>query len=186
MAARRAFGRMRTRISLGRISLGALALVLLATGAAAVMLSCDQQRTGAAPLASVIPTPVVTGAPAVATSAATKIFAVIKPAGDPAHVLVARATERRPGGPETLVPVRVQPYAALSLAPGAIIRITAPLYPGNLTDWVTGAQVTPEQFTADARQAEARYGPLPDRARMFYLWLDPQGRVIRMQHYFTP
>jgi hypothetical protein len=183
MADQRAFARSRARVSLGRVSLGALALVLLAIGAAAVMLSCDQQLTGAAPMAHTTQT---TPAAPTAAPSATRIFAVVEPAGDPAHVLVARAAERRPGGPETLVPVHVQPYVTLPLAPGAVIRITAPLYPGNLTDWVAGAQVTPERFTAYARQAEARYGPLPDRARMFHLWLDPQGRVIRMQHYFTP
>lgn len=169
---RRASARMFTRVSLG-----VLALVLLATGAAALLLSCDQQRTRAAPL---------TGATPSGTPSATEIFALVKPDSRPAQVLVARATEHQPGGPETLVPVNVQPYKALQLAPGAIIRITAPLYPGPLTDWVKGIQVTPEQFNSYARQAESKYGPLPDRARMFHLWLDPQGRVRGMQHYFTP
>ena len=156
-----------------RVLLSVCALALLVVAAAAFMVSCGQQRPRAAPMSA-------------ATPAATELFAVIKPGGTPGQVLVARATEYQPGGPETLVPVHVQPYRAMRLAPGAVIRITAPLYPGVLTDWIKGAQVTPQQFDADARQAEARWGPLPDRAHMFHLTLDAQGRVSRMQHYFSP
>lgn len=159
-----------------RVVLSVCSLALLVIGTAMFMVSCGEQQPRAAPMsASVAGTP-----------AGTELFAVIKPGGTPGQVLVAWATEYQPAGPETLVPVHVQPYKAMQLAPGAVIRITAPLYPGPLTDWIKGAQVTPEQFDTDARQAEARWGPLPDRAHMFHLTLDPQGRVSGMQHYFSP
>jgi hypothetical protein len=175
-----------------RLSLGAFALVLLVTGAAAFLLSCGQQRTRAAPMTASTPSAVLGSAPDTApgaptgTPSASEIFAVVKPGGSPTQVLVAPAAEHQPGGPETLVPVNIKPYRPLPLAPGAVIRITAPLYPDPLADWVKGAQVTPEQFNTDARQAEARYGPLPDRAHMFHITLDAQGRVTRMLHYFSP
>src|ERR1700754_14298 len=66
--------------------------------------------------------------------AASKIFALVRPGPAVGEVLVARATEHQPGGPETLVPMNVQPYKLVRLAPGAVIRITAPYYEGELTD----------------------------------------------------
>jgi hypothetical protein len=117
---------------------------------------------------------------------AIQIFALVRPGPTAGEVLVARATEHQPGGPETLVPVKVQPYKTLRLAPGAVIRITAPYYEGELSDWISGVSVSPAQFATLARRAEFRYGPLPNRARMFRVTLDGQGRVSRMQHIFSP
>jgi hypothetical protein len=117
---------------------------------------------------------------------AIQTFALVKPGSTPDVVLVAQATEHQPGGPETLVPVRVQPYRPVPLAPGAVIRVTAPYYQGHLSDWISGAPVTPRRFAALVRRAEARYGPLPDRARMFRVTFDGHGRVSRLQHIFSP
>jgi hypothetical protein len=117
---------------------------------------------------------------------AIEIFAVVKPGAAPDVVLVASATEHQPGGPETLVPVRVRPYRPVPFAPAAVIRVTAPYYQGHLSDWISGAAVTPRQFAALVRRAEARYGPLPDRARMFRVTFDGYGRVSRLQHIFSP
>jgi hypothetical protein len=117
---------------------------------------------------------------------AVRIFALVKPGATAGVVLVAPATEHQPGGPETLVPVRVQPYKPVSLAPAAVIRVSAPYYQGHLSDWISGAPVTPQQFAQLVRGAEARYGPLPDRARMFRVTLGGGGRVSRLQHIFSP
>ena len=157
----------------GACALAVSSAVLLTAAA------CGEQRTTAAPVSQVSPLrgPV---------SASTQLFALVKPAATPGEVLVARATERRPGGPETLVPVKVQPYRAVPLAPGAVIRISAPYYEGQLSDWISGAAVTPAQFAVLVHRAEAKYGPLPNRARMFRVTLDGQGRVTRLQHIFSP
>jgi hypothetical protein len=160
-----------------RVRVGVTLLVLTA-GAGPLLVACGQLRTSVVPVSQVSP---LTGQPS-----ATQIFALVKPGPTPDEVLVARATERQPGGPETLVPVKVQPYKPLLLAQGAVIRITAPYYEGDLSDWISGAVVTPAQFATLVRRAEARYGPLPNRARMFHVTLDRQGRVIRMQHIFSP
>lgn len=123
---------------------------------------------------------------AAAAAPAGKAFAVVRPGTQPDQVLVARATRRQPAGPETLVPSEVAAPAQVALAPGAWIRITAPLYDGELSDWLRGAAVTPRQFADMSQASEHRYGPFPDRARMFDVWLDGQGRVAGMQQIFSP
>jgi hypothetical protein len=123
---------------------------------------------------------------AAAATPAGKAFAVVRPGSNPDQVMVARATRRQPGGPETVVPAKVGKPAPTALAPGAWIRITAPLYEGELSDWLRGAAVTPRQFAAMSQASEHRYGPFPDRARMFDVWLDAQGRVTGMQQIFSP
>ncbi|MBO2449967.1 hypothetical protein J4573_22890 [Actinomadura barringtoniae] len=123
---------------------------------------------------------------AAAAAPVGKAFAVVRPGASPDQVLVARATRKQPAGPETLVPSRVGTPAPVALAPGARIRITAPLYDGELTDWLRGAAVTPRQFADMSQASEHRYGPFPDRARMFDVWLDAQGRVAGMRQIFSP
>lgn len=152
-------------------------LVLIAV-AVALPAACGRQTTSTVPVSEV--------GPLRATAPGSQIFALVRPGPTVGEVLVARATEHQPGGPETLVPVKVQPYKPVRLAPGAVIRITAPYYEGHLSDWISGALVTPEQFASLLRRAEARYGPLPGRARMFRVTLDGHGRVSRMQHIFSP
>lgn len=115
-----------------------------------------------------------------------RVFGLVKPGDIPSLVQLARATEHQPGGPETLVPVNAGPYVPVPLAPGAVIRVTAPIYDGDLADWLAGAEVTPEQFARLSQQAEQRYGPLPARARMFRVWLDESGRATKLQHIFSP
>lgn len=116
----------------------------------------------------------------------TTIFGLVKPGDDAGTVLLASATEYRPGGPETLQPVDIQPYARVPLAPDAQIWVTAPIYPGQLTDWIRGIKVTPAQFDQMAREAQKRYGSMPDRAWMFHVRLDGQGRITRMEQIFSP
>ncbi|GAA2591465.1 hypothetical protein SMC26_06785 [Actinomadura fulvescens] len=119
-------------------------------------------------------------------AAEARVFAVIRHGARPGEVLLARATRRQPGGPETVVPANVRPARATPFAPGARIRVTAPLYEGDLKDWLKGVRVTPEQFAAMSRTAERRYGPLPDRARMFDVRLDERGRIVGMRQVFSP
>lgn len=154
-------------------SAGALAagLALIAGGLA----GCGDQRAPVTPMGQVTP-----------VQSARRVFGLVKPADTAGRVMVAPATERQPGGPETLVPVNVRPYAAVPLAPGVRIRVTAPIYDGELTDWLAGTAVTPSRFAMLSRQAERRYGPLPGRARMFRIQLDEQGRVSSLQQIFSP
>jgi hypothetical protein len=152
-------------------------LVLIAA-AMVLPVACGRQPTSTVPVSEV--------GPVRATVPASQIFALVRPGATVGEVLVARATEHQPGGPETLVPVKIQPYRPVRLAPGVVIRVTAPYYEGELSDWISGAPVTPAQFASLVHRAEAKYGPLPNRARMFHLTLDGQGRVSRMQHIFSP
>ena len=161
---------MRYRVRVYALVLIGFAMVLPA--------ACGRQEASTVPVSEV--------GPLRATAAGSTIFALVRPGATAGEVLVARATEHQPGGPETLVPVKIQPYRPVRLAAGAVIRITAPYYEGELSDWISGAPVTPAQFAALAHRAEARYGPLPNRARMFRVTLDGQGRVSRMQHIFSP
>jgi hypothetical protein len=159
--------------------------VILAAAAGlvgAVALSgCGQQRAQVEPAAG------TSGRhEAAAAAPARKAFAVVRPGPRPDQVLMARATRWQPAGPETLVPAKVGTPARMALAPGAWIRITAPLYEGELSDWLRGAAVTPRQFAAMSKASERRYGPFPDRARMFDVWLDAQGRITGMQQIFSP
>ena len=41
-------------------------------------------------------------------------------------------------------------------------------------------------ITEDLRKLHRRLRPLLDRAHMFELWFDGRGRIVRMQHYFSP
>ncbi|MFG2001260.1 hypothetical protein ACGFNU_19145 [Spirillospora sp. NPDC048911] len=161
-----------------RRTIGLLAVLaavpVLATG-------CGEQRANMAAVRDSAATP-----SAAALSGATTAFAVVRPGARPDEVLLARATRRQPGGPETVVPANVRPAAATALAPGARIHITAPLFEGDLKDWLKGIQVTPEQFAAMSRTAERRYGPLPDRARMFDVRLDGRQRITVMRQIFSP
>ncbi|MBC6467670.1 hypothetical protein [Actinomadura alba] len=168
---------MSVRGVLIRFWLRVCSLTLLIAAAVVLPAACGRQSTSTVPVSEVAVR---------VTAPASQIFALVRPGATPGEVLVARATERQPGGPETLVPVKIQPYKPVRLAPGVMIRITAPYYEGDLSDWISGALVSPEQFASMVRRAEARYGPLPNRARMFHVTLDAQGRLIRMQHIFSP
>ncbi|MCW2902395.1 MAG: hypothetical protein JWO67_4660 [Streptosporangiaceae bacterium] len=159
-------------------------MLTLAAGALAGLSGCGAERSSVVAVSQggdLGPNSRPAGRPS-----AGQIFALVKPGAAAGAVLVARAAESQPGGPETLVPVKVQAYKSMSLAPAAVIRVTAPYYAGHLSDWISGAAVTPQQFATLVRRAEARYGPLPDRARMFRVTLDPRGRVSRLQHIFSP
>jgi len=157
-------------------------ILLAATGLVGTLAlsGCGQQHAQATPAGGTTVRHQAAAAPA------GKAFAVVRPGAGPDQVLVAPATRRQPAGPETLVPSKVGTPAPLALAPGARIRITAPLYDGELTDWLRGAAVTPRQFADMSQASEHRYGPFPDRARMFDVWLDGQGRVAGMQQIFSP
>jgi hypothetical protein len=102
-----------------------------------------------------------------------------------ARVLFAPARRVQPGGPETVRPAGVGRYAPLTFAPGAVIRASAPIVDG-VTDYVRGIRLTPEQLNEGLRKLHRRSHPLLDRAHMFELWFDGRGRIIRMQHYFSP
>lgn len=116
----------------------------------------------------------------------SRVFGLVMPAGAPGMVLFAPARREQPGGPETVLPADVQPYQEIPLAPGAEIRVTAPIANGGVTDYVRGIQVSPERFSALYRESERRYGSFLDRGHMFELWFDGDGRIIRMIHYFSP
>jgi hypothetical protein len=67
-----------------------------------------------------------------------------------------------------------------------VIRASAPVVNEGVTDWVRGIRLTPAQLDQDLRDLQARSHPLLDRAHMFELWFDDRGRIVRMQHYFSP
>jgi hypothetical protein len=102
------------------------------------------------------------------------------------RVLFAPARRVQPGGPETVRPAGVGRYAPLTFAPGAVIRASAPIVDDGVTDYVRGIRLTPEQLNEGLRKLHRRSHPLLDRAHMFELWFDGRGRIIRMQHYFSP
>jgi hypothetical protein len=102
------------------------------------------------------------------------------------RVLFAPARKVQPGGPETVRPAGVGRYVPLTLAPGAAIRASAPIVDDGVTDYVRGIRLTPEQLNEGLRKLHRRLHPLLDRAHMFELWFDGRGRIVRMQHYFSP
>jgi hypothetical protein len=126
-----------------------------------------------------------TGSPVRAASRTTA-FALVYAGPGPGWALVAKARRIQPGGPETVTPVDVQRPAETPIDPGADITITAPLYAGELRDWLAGAEVDPGEFDRQLREADRRYGPLPDRARMFDVTFDDLGRIVRLHHIFSP
>ena len=126
-----------------------------------------------------------TGSPVRAASHTTA-FAVVNAGSGPGWALVAKATRIQPGGPETVTPVDLQRPADTPIAPGADITITAPLYAGDLEDWLAGAKVTSAEFDRQLREADQRYWPLSDRARMFEVTFDDSGRIVRLHHIFSP
>jgi hypothetical protein len=115
-----------------------------------------------------------------------RVFGLVAAGPSPDRVLFAPARKVQPGGPETVHPGAVGRYTSLALAPGAVIRASAPIVGDGVTDYVRGVRLTPEQLTDDLRRLRGRSQPLPDRSHMFELWFDGQGRIVRMQHYFSP
>lgn len=143
---------------------------------AAVTLACGLLLTGAR--AGADPSPAFAGR--------SRVFGLVEAGSDPGRVLFAPARKVQPGGPETVRPAVIGRYVPLTLAPGAVIRASAPIVEDGVTDWVRGVRLTPERFAADLRDLRRRSHPLLDRAHMFELWFDGRGRVVRMQHYFSP
>jgi hypothetical protein len=115
-----------------------------------------------------------------------RVFGLVTPGPDSGQVLFAPADRMQPAGPETVYPANVAPYRALPLAPGAEIRVSAPIALGSLPDYVQGVQIPVGRFPQMYREADQRYGPFLDRGHMFELWFDDGGRVVRMRHIFTP
>jgi hypothetical protein len=115
-----------------------------------------------------------------------RVFGLVDAGPTPAQVLFAPARKVQTAGPETVRPAAVGRYVPLTLAPGAVIRASAPIANDGVTDYVRGIRLTPEQLTELLRKLRRRLHPLLDRAHMFELWFDGQGRIVRMQHYFSP
>jgi hypothetical protein len=115
-----------------------------------------------------------------------RVFGLVEAGATPAGVLFAPARKVQTGGPETVRPAGVGRYVPLPLAPGAEIRASAPIANEGVTDYVRGIRLTPAQLNDLLRKLSRRLHPLLDRAHMFELWFDARGRIIRMQHYFSP
>jgi hypothetical protein len=115
-----------------------------------------------------------------------RVFGLVDAGADASGVLFAPARKVQTGGPETVRPAAVGRYVPLTFAPGAVIRASAPIVEDGVTDWVRGIRLTPEQLGDGLRRLRRRLRPLLDRAHMFELWFDGRGRIIRMQHYFSP
>jgi hypothetical protein len=143
---------------------------------AAVTLACGLLLTGAR--AGADPSPVFAGR--------SRVFGLVEAGSTPGELLFAPARKVQPGGPETVRPAAIGRYVRLTLAPGVVIRASAPIVENGVTDWVRGVRLTPEQLTGHLRDLRLRSHPLLDRAHMFELWFDGRGRVVRMQHYFSP
>lgn len=116
----------------------------------------------------------------------SRVFGLVQAGASPDRVLFAPARMVRHGGPETVRPASVGRYEPLTIAPGAVIRASAPIVDHGVTDYVRGVRLTPVQLNDDLRRLSRRLHPLLDRAHMFELWFDGQGRIVRMQHYFSP
>ncbi|GAA0370208.1 hypothetical protein NE235_19645 [Actinoallomurus spadix] len=127
-----------------------------------------------------------TGAPGAAYAGRSRVFGLVMAGPKADTVLFAPARKVQPGGPETVRPADVGRYVPLRLAPGAVIRASAPIANDGITDWVRGIRLTPEEFHALMVRLQTRLHPLLDRAHMFELWFDGRGRITRMQHYFSP
>jgi len=124
--------------------------------------------------------------PGAAYAGRSRVFGLVEAGTIRGRVLFAPARKVQPGGPETVRPAAVGRYVPLTLAPGAVIRASAPVVEDGVTDWVRGVRLTPEQLNDGLLELRRRSRPLLDRAHMFELWFDGQGRIARMQHYFSP
>jgi hypothetical protein len=116
----------------------------------------------------------------------SRVFGLVEAGTGQGRVLFAPARKVQPGGPETVRPAAVGRYVPLTLAPGAVIRASAPVVEDGVTDYVHGVRLSPEQLNEGLVKLRRRSHPLLDRAHMFELWFDGQGRIVRMQHYFSP
>jgi hypothetical protein len=116
----------------------------------------------------------------------SQVFGLVIPDADPGQVRFAPARRMQPGGPETVYPANVEPYRALPLAPGAEIRVTAPIALGDLPNYVQGVGVTADRFTREYHESDQRYGPFLDRGHMFELSFDDRGRIVRAHQIFSP
>jgi hypothetical protein len=116
----------------------------------------------------------------------SRVFGLVQAGTRPGWVLFAPARKVQPGGPETVRPAAVGRYGPLTLAPGAVIRASAPVVEDGVTDYVHGIRLTPEQLNKGLTTLRRRSHPLLDRAHMFELWFDGRGRIVRMQHHFSP
>jgi hypothetical protein len=142
----------------------------------AVTFACALLLTGTR--AGADPSPVFAGR--------SRVFGLVQAGNSPGELLFAPARKVQPGGPETVRPAGIGRYVRLTLAPGVVIRASAPIVENGVTDWVRGVRLTPEQLIGHLRDLRWRSHPLLDRAHMFDLWFDGRGRVVRMQHYFSP
>jgi hypothetical protein len=180
-------------VSAGTISRARWLWVILSAGCTAALMFAGAQLGGWR--APVTPTAAhqaarVTSSPDQSAGSAfadrARVFGLVKPAPDSDEVLFAPARRMQPGGPETVYPGNVQPYQELPLASHAEIRVTAPIAPDDLPDYVKGIKITADRFPEMYQEADQRYGPFLDRAHMFELWFDDRGCIVRMQHIFTP
>jgi hypothetical protein len=115
-----------------------------------------------------------------------RVFGLVDAGPSVTRVLFAPARKVQRAGPETVRPAAVGRYAPVALAPGAVIRASAPIVDDGVTDYVRGVRLSPERLDDGLRKLRRRFHPLLDRAHMFELWFDGQGRIVRMQHYFSP
>jgi hypothetical protein len=127
-----------------------------------------------------------TAAPGSAYANRSRVFGLVEAGPTADTVLFAPARKVQPGGPETVHPANVGQYVRLRLAPGAVIRASAPIANEGVTDWVRGVRLSPQQFHTLLLKLQERLHPLLDRSHMFELWFDARGQVTRMQHYFSP
>lgn len=146
--------------------------------------------TGAAPAGGSPGTGTAPGSAPPGTGAAyagrSRVFGLVEAGTTPQAVRFAPARKAQPGGPETVHPAGVGRYVTLPLAPGAVIRASAPIANEGVTDWVRGIRLTPGEFWVLMRRLQARSHPFRERSHMFELWFDREGRITRMQHYFSP
>jgi hypothetical protein len=124
--------------------------------------------------------------PGVAYIGRTRVFGLVEAGSGVGGVRFAPARKVRTGGPETVRPAGVGRYVPLEFAPGVVIRASAPIATDGVTDYVRGVRLSPEQLDRLLRRLRQRQNPLLDRAHMFELWFDGRGRIVRMQHYFSP
>ncbi|REF01097.1 hypothetical protein DFJ69_6696 [Thermomonospora umbrina] len=162
------------------VSAGVLAALVLT-----VPRACGREPAVTTPT-GVVHAVTVPAAPAASRVTGVAVFGLVQPGERPGEVLFARARRQRPGGPETLRAVAVRPEQSLTAAPGAAVRLTVPLADVEPSDPRRGVPVAAERLPTLFRAAQERLGALHDRARMFDLWLDDRGRVVRMHHHFSP
>lgn len=124
--------------------------------------------------------------PGSAYAGRSRVFGLVEAGTSPGRVLFAPARKVQPAGPETVHAAAVGRYAPMTLAPGAVIRASAPIVQNGVTDDVRGTTLTSQQLNDDLLKLHQRSRPVLDRSHMFELWFDGQGRIVRMQHYFIP